>query len=226
MIDGRQLIQNVKDEASRVGYGRALERALYDTANKVVCLRRLEIIHLTRDNLVPLDPAKHAHTTSRLATESELCAMQAEGKAEGTWDLSDELLEGFRAGDRCLLSFVGGKLAGYTWVHTAGRPLIYPGLRISIPEDYAYNFAGFTLPEFRGYGLQPYRHHEILSRPEWRGRKGMIGFVQATNWSSRRGQSKSGYQPLGSMILVGTQQRYTVLLSSELVKFGIRRLDA
>jgi hypothetical protein len=226
VIDGRLLLQNVKIEASRVGYGRALERVLYDGANKLVCLRRLEIIYLTRDNLGPLDPARHAHTASRLATEQELLAMQATGKAEGTWDISDELVAGFRAGDRCLLSFVGGKLAGYTWVHTAGRPLLYPGLRISIPDDYAYNFAGYTLPEFRGYGLQPYRHHEILSRPEWRDRKGMIGFVQATNWSSRRGQSKSGYQPLGSMLLVGTLNRFTVLLSSELEKFGIRRIDA
>jgi hypothetical protein len=222
MIISRQFLDNVKDEAARVGYGRALERSLYNTANKVVCLRRLDVIHLTRDHLVPLDPAKHALTSSRLATERDLLEMRAEGK----WDIGDELLDGFRAGDSCLLSTVGGKLAGYTWIHTAGRPLLIPGLRLSIPDDYAYNFAGFTLPEFRGYGLQPYRHHEILDRPEWRDRKGMIGYVQCINWSSRRGQSKSGYQPLGSISLVGTLSRFTVLLSSELKRLGIRRIDA
>jgi hypothetical protein len=224
MIVSRQFIQNVKAEASRVGYGRALERSLYNTANKFVCLRRLDIIHLTRDHLAPLETAKYASTTSRLASEQELLDMQT----EGMWDISDELLAGFRAGDSCLLSFVGRKLAGYTWVHTGGRPLLVPGLRISIsiPNDYAYNFAGFTLPEFRGCGLQPYRHHEILSRPEWRERKGMIGYVQCINWSSRKGQSKSGYQPLGSISLVGTLKHFTVLLSSELKQLGIRRLDA
>lgn len=221
MIVSRQTIDKVKDEASRVGYRRALEQSLYNTANKFVCLRRLEIIHLTRDHLTPLEPAKYANITSRLATEPELLAM----RAEGTWDISDELLAGFRAGDRCLLSFVDGARAGYTWVHTASRPRLYPGLRISIPEDYAYNFAGFTLPKFRGYGLQPYRHHEILNRPEWRDRKGLIGYVQCINWSSRRGQSKSGYQPLGSISLVGTLDRYAALLSSELKKLGIRRID-
>ncbi len=222
MMVSRQFIQNVKDEASRVGYPKAIERSLYNITNKYVCLRRLEIIHLTRDHLAPLDPAKYANITSRLATEQDLLAMRAEGR----WSITDELLDGFRDGDSCLLSFVDGKRAGYTWVHTAGRPLLIPGLRIRIPDDYLYNFAGFTAPEFRGVGLQPYRHHEVLRRPEWRGCKGMIGYVQCINWSSRRGQTKAGYQPLGSISLVGTLNRFTVLLSSEVRKAGIRRLDA
>jgi hypothetical protein len=82
------------------------------------------------------------------------------------------------------------------------------------------------LPEFRGCGLQPYRHHEILSRPEWRERKGMIGFVHCVNWSSRRGQSKSGYQPLGTLSLIGTHDHFLALFSRELEEFGIQRLDA
>ena len=217
----RQFIENFKVEASRIGYGRALERSLYYTANKFVSLRRLEIIHLTRDRLAPLDPTKHAGVSSRLATEQELLAMQA----DGTWNIDDEAIGRFRTGDSCLLSFVDGRRAGYTWVHTSGRPRLMPGVRISIPEHYVYNFHGFTLPEFRGYGLQPYRHHQILSRPEWRDRKGMIGYVHCVNWSSRRGQSKSGYQPLGSIALVGTLDRFAVLLSSELKQLGIRRID-
>jgi len=219
---GRQLIANLKVEASRVGYRRALEGSLYKTANRFVSMRRLEVIHLTRDRLAPLDRAKYASTTSRWATEQELLEM----RVEGTWDITDQLIAGFRAGDRCLLSFVDGKRAGYTWVHTAGRPLLAPSLRISIPDDYVYNFAGFTRPEFRGCGLQPYRHHAILSSPEWRERKGMIGFVHCVNWSSRRGQAKSGYQLLGMLALVGTRDRFVALFSNELKQLGIRRLDA
>lgn len=214
-------IAKVKDEAARVGYGRAIERSLYDTANRYVSLRRLEIIHLTRDHLPPRRSEDHAHISSHLATEQELLDMQA----EGTWDITAELLALFRAGDRCLLSFVRGRRAGYTWVHTAGRPRLLPGLRISIPDDYAYNFAGFTLPEFRGCGLQGYRHHELLGRPEWGDKKGLIGFVQCINWSSRRGQAKSGYRPLGAISLIGTRNRFTALFSRELTQLGIRRLD-
>jgi hypothetical protein len=221
MLVSRQFIQDVKDEASRVGYARALERSLYNTAKQYVSLRRFEVIRLTRDRLAPLEPDNPASITARLATEDDLLGMQA----EGTWRIDEELLEGFRAGDRCLLSFVDGQRAGYTWVHTGGRPRLIPGLRLSIPDDYLYNFAGFTLPAFRGYGLQPYRHHEVLARPEWRDRKGMLGFVECINWGSRRGQSKSGYEPVGTISLVGTRNRFTALLSSELKELGIRRID-
>lgn len=221
MSSNRSVIDKVKDQATRVGYARAVEASLYEVVNKYVCLRRLDIIQLTRDRLEPLELTKRARLTSRVATERELLSMRAEAK----WKIDDELVEDFRAGDRCIVSYVDDKPAGYTWVHTRGRPRVFPGLRITIPPAYLYNFAGFTLPEFRGYGLQAYRHHAVLNQPEWRERKGMIGFVQAINWSSQRGQSKSGYRTMGSIALVGTSSRFAVHISSELTKFGIRRID-
>ncbi|MDX2086934.1 MAG: hypothetical protein SFX73_03740 [Kofleriaceae bacterium] len=221
-MSNASLIDKLKDQALRVGYARALEASLYEVVNKYVCLRRLEIIHLSRERLEPLELVKTARLSSRIATERELLAMRGDSK----WSLGDELLSDYRAGDRCLLSFVDDKPAGYTWVHTRGRPKIFQGLYIEIPPDHLYNYAGYTLPEFRGYGLQPYRHHAVLNQPEWRDRKGMIGFVQAINWSSRRGQSKSGYRKLGTILLVGTNRRFSVHLSRELEPFGIRRIDA
>jgi len=219
---GHRVLSRLKAEASRVGYVCAIERSLYKTANQFMCMRRLEVIHLTRDRVAPLAPSRGATIASRLATEQDLLEM----RAEGTWNLDDELLDGFAAGDRCLLSFVDGERAGYTWVHFAGRPLLMPGLRIRVPADYLYNFAGFTLPKFRGHGLQPYRHHALLEHPEWRGYKGLLGYVHCTNWSSRRGQTKSGYQPLGAISLIGTHQRFAVWMSRELASLGIERIDA
>ena len=217
----KQFFLNLRDEAARVGYVQALWRTVYYLLNKRICYRRLNVIRLGRENLVPLNPAKYALLSSRLATEQELLKMQA----EGIWDLSDELLANFRAGDACLLSYVGDKLAGYTWVHLAGRPRWLEGLTVRIPEGYGYNYAGFTLPAFRGYGLQPYRHHEVMNRPEWRDRiQGMIGYVECTNWSSQKGQAKSGYQKIGVLTLVGTKRRFFSLFSRELRKLGMGRI--
>jgi hypothetical protein len=220
-VIGREAIASLQADIARVGYARAIERSLYDTANRFVCLRRLDVIRLSRDELEPLPPTQ-ANIVSRIATETDLLAMQA----AGIWNIGDDNLAGFRAGDRCLLSYVDNKLAGYTWIHTRSRPLLIPRLRLRIPDDYLYNFAGFTAPAFRGFGLQGHRHHAILERDEWRDRKGLLGYVQCVNWSSRRGQSKSGYRPLGSIVLVGTHDHFAVLLSSELEALGIRRLDA
>lgn len=221
-MDLRNILRNFRSEASRVGYGKAAWQFLYETVNRLLHIRRFDVIHLTRDHLLPLDPAKYTKHASRLATEADLLRM----KEEGTWQIGDELIEGFRNGDACLLSIVDGNLAGYTWVHTLGRPLLIPGLRISIPSDYAYNFAGYTAPAYRGYGLQPFRHHEVLNRPEWRGKVGMIGYVDVTNFSSKKGQSKSGYQRLGRLTLIGSKHHFVVFVSPELKRMGIRRLPA
>ena len=221
-MDLPNIIRNFKSEASRVGYGKAAWQFLYEIVNRLLHIRRFDVIFLTREHLLPLDPAKYARHGSRLATEADLQRM----RHEGGWHIGDELIDGFRNGDACLLSTVDGKIAGYTWVHTLGRPLLIPGLRISIPGNYAYNFAGFTPPEYRGYGLQPFRHHEVLNRPEWRDKVGMIGYVDATNFSSKKGQSKSGYQRLGRLTLIGSKKHFIVLVSQELKQLGIRRVPS
>ena len=221
-MDFPSIIRNFKSESDRVGIGKAVWQFLYDAANRLLHIRRFDVIHLTRDHLLPLDPGKYTKHASRLATEDDLLGM----KEAGNWQIGDELIRGFRNGDACLLSTVDGKIAGYTWIHTLGRPLLIPGLRISIPSQYAYNFAGFTPPEYRGFGLQPFRHHEVLNRPEWRDKVGMIGYVDVTNFSSKKGQSKSGYQRLGRLTLVGSKRHFVVLVSPELKKMGITRLPA
>lgn len=221
MVNLRNAYNNFKSEGEKIGHGRALTNIGYRAANKFVNIRRFEIIVLRRENLVPIDSGKYSNISSRLATEKDLNKMAAEGK----WQMTDELRESFQGGDSCLLSFMDGNLAGYTWVHTAGRPRLISGLRISVPENYGYNFAGFTLPEFRGSGLQPYRHHEILNRPEWGEKIGMIGYVDSTNWSSKKGQAKSGYQKLGDLMLVGAGDHLKVIFSKELKEMGIGRLD-
>lgn len=222
MINFKSVYKNLKEQSSRVGYRRAVSHLVYQKANAVFSVRRFDVVYLNHDFLTPLDPAKYTGISSRLATEEDLLKMRAEKK----WLITDELMENFRQGDSCLMSFVNDNLAGYTWIHTAGCPRLVPGLTVSIPENYGYNFAGFTLPEFRGFGLQSYRHHAILNRPELGGKTGMIGYVDATNWSSKKGQAKSGFQKLGTLTLVGTKNRFKVIVSEELKKFGIRRLDA
>lgn len=139
------------------------------------------------------------------------------------WDISDERMRYFRTGDVCLLSYVDDRLAGYTWVHAQGRPELIPNLVIAVPGDYLYNYAGLTLPEFRGAGLQPYRHHAVLNQAQWKDRKGLLGYVRYTNMASRKGQEKSGYRRIGSMWLLGSRRHFAVYFSRSLKAMGIRR---
>lgn len=222
MVNLRNIYSHLKEDSQQFGLASALIGLGYQAANKFVDVRRFEIIILKRENLAPFDIRKYSNISSRLATQEDINQMEREGK----WQMSQELQSAFLSGDSCLLSFVDGILAGYTWIHTAGHPRLIPGLRISIPNDFGYNYAGFTLPEFRGIGLQPYRHHEILERAEWKDKAGMIGYVECTNWSSKKGQTKSGYQRLGDLMIIGAGDQMSVIFSPELKHLGIERLDA
>ncbi|MBL7716951.1 MAG: hypothetical protein JNL01_15915 [Bdellovibrionales bacterium] len=217
-----QIFSNIRAATKRVGLIRALQQFVAYALNKAFVFSRFDVIYLTRDRLVALKPEKYVGYETRIATETDLLEM----KKDPAWEITDELFSGFKNGDVCLVSYVGGKRAGYTWVHTKGQPRLVPGLRISVPDDYIYNFAGYTHPDFRGAGLQPYRHNQTLNRPEWKDKKGMIGYVAATNFSSKQGQSKSGYQPLGTIRLIGFKGKFFALFSKELSQLGIRKLSS
>jgi hypothetical protein len=213
-------IAAIRDKRARFGTGATVQHALYRLLNSVMFFEWMNIIVLDRDHVRPLDPALTARLSSRLATLADLEAMQANPPL----DIHPERLASFRAGDSCLLSYVDGKLAGYTWAHTLGRPELMPGLVISVPAQFLYNYAALTLPEFRGLGLQPYRHHQLLNSCLWRDKRGLLGFVIQTNFASRHGQAKSGYRTIGSIWLFGSRRHFVALFSRSLRRLGIRRL--
>jgi len=214
-------IEKLRDTRERFGTGAALQYGLERLVNLVVFVEWLHIIVLSRDSVQPLDPEATARFSSRLATLADLEAMQTDPRL----DVGPSKFEFFRRGDSCLLSYVDGELAGYAWAHTLGRPELIPGLTISVPVQFLYNYAAVTLPEFRGLGLQAYRHLALLDHGPWQGKRGLLGFVRHTNFASRRGQTKSGYRTLGSIWLIGGRRHYAALFSSSLRRSGIRRLE-
>lgn len=212
--------QYLKQFGSRFGSVAAVQYALFTLVNKVMFFECFHVIVLDRGRVRPLEPKPGLTLSYRLAALQDLESMRPEPR----WDISDERMRYFKAGDCCVLSSVDGQLAGYTWVHEAGHPELIPGLVVAIPPDYLYNYAGLTLPEFRGAGLQPFRHHVVLNHARWRDRKGLIGYVRYTNRASQKGQDKSGYRRIGTIWLLGSRKRFWSLFSRTLRDMGIRRL--
>jgi hypothetical protein len=205
---------------ARFGTAAALRLALHHLVNTLIFFETMDIIVLERDRLRPLDPALTRKLTSRLATREDLEAMQAVPE----FDIQPAMFSSLDDGDACLLSYADGKLAGYTWAHSLGRPELIPGLVINVPPMYLYNYAALTLPEFRGLGLQPYRHHQLLNSGLWQDRRGLLGYVFHTNFASRKGQGKSGYRAIGTIRLLGSRRHFVAWVSPGLRKLGIRRL--
>lgn len=221
MHEIKSIFQAVVELRSRFGEVKTLKHAIYRLINRFVYFDCLHIIVLNRENLKSLDSTKAHRFSTRIATSEDLKEMEK----QGCWHIHQKKIEFFNQGDSCLLSYVDNKLAGYTWAHTNGCPELVPGLRLRVPYEYLYNFAGFTHPEFRGYGLQSFRHHELLNHHRWRDRKGLLGFVIHTNYSSKRGQDKSGYTKFGNIWLIGRKSHFCVLIGKNLRSMGIKRIN-
>ncbi|HUL22613.1 MAG TPA: hypothetical protein VLZ10_14250 [Thermodesulfobacteriota bacterium] len=222
MSETKSTFQALHELRSRFGATKTFKHALFRFMNQFLYLECLHIIVLNRENLRPLRPNNAYTLSTRIATWEDLEEMER----QGSWEIEPRKLEFFNQGDTCLLSYVDHKLAGYTWAHANGRPELVPGLVLSVPREYLYNFAAFTLPEYRGCNLQSFRHHELLNHDEWKDRKGMLGFVLHTNYSSKKGQDKSGYTRIGSIWLVGRKSHFYALIDGNLRRMGIKRISS
>jgi len=206
---------------SRFGAAKTLQHAVFRLINRFFYFDCLHIIVLDRDNLKSLDPAKTPRLSTKIATLEDLKEMEK----QGCWRIQQRKIEYFNQGDTCLLSYVDNELAGYTWAHTNECPEFIAGLRLSVPQEYLYNSSGFTHPDYRGYGLQSFRHHELLNLQRWRNKKGLLGFVVHTNYSSKRGQEKSGYKRIGNIYVIGSKSHFCALIGKNLRSMGIKRIN-
>jgi hypothetical protein len=214
-------LKTLEEFRSRFGAPKMLRHAVFRLTNRFLYFDCLHIIVLDRDNIKSLDPAKTRRFRTKIATLKDLKEMEE----QGCWNIHHRKIEYFNKGDTCLLSYVDNRLAGYTWAHTSRCPEFIAGLRLSVPEEYVYNSSGFTLPDFRGYGLQSFRHHELLNLNQWRNKKGLLGFVVHTNYSSKRGQEKGGYKRIGNIYVIGSKSHFYALVGKNLRNMGIKRIN-
>jgi hypothetical protein len=204
----------------RFGIGALLRHLAHRLINVVIAYDCYYIMVIDRDRYVPFASADADRIGLRIATRAELETLGADPE----WMIDDVKLTAHDAGDVCLLSLLDGRPAGYTFVHAQGCPEFHPGLRISIPPDYTYNYAAWTNPAARGFGLTSYRDNAIMNQPQWRNRKGTMGYVRSTNFASLAAVAKSSARYAGRMHLFGRGPSVRVLVSRRLRKIGIRRL--
>ncbi|MGY0196751.1 hypothetical protein ACWA7J_16915 [Leptothrix sp. BB-4] len=177
----------------------ALRHLAHHLINRVVRVERLHLKWLPRERLKPQDTDAARRGAARLADADDLARMQA----DPAWDLSPEQMALAARGDRCMLSLLDGQPMGYLWVHEHGEVELLPGLVLRVPDHLLYVYAGLTLPEGRGHGLQSLRHAAVLAQPEWADRTGLLSYVRSINFSSRRGQRRSGFRRIGSIWVFG-----------------------
>lgn len=128
--------------------------------------------------------------------------------------------------NRCLGQFASDNLVGYSWLSFAGMVDLGWGLHFNLPDDMAYNYNGFTLPAFRGGGLQGLRHLAILKQAQLAGKTRLFAYVDHLNYRSLHGVRKSGYRYIGAINGLKRNGKLRFVLDvedaawSEKVRFG------
>ena len=215
------LLRSTRDVRRRFGAKAGLQHFLVELLNRFVFFDCLHLIRLERETTTSAANEQSLRYRSRVASAQDLARMADDPR----WEIDETKRSQFERGDACLISSIDGEDAGYTWVHSRGVPELLPGLVLSLPDSCLYNYAALTLPEFRGSGLQAYRHAAVLGSELWQDRSALIGYVRATNFASRRGQSRSGYRSIGRIWLLGSRRSFLVHCSRSLTRLGIHRIE-
>jgi len=159
---------------------------------------RLLLVALSKPNYIERTSAATKFYDFRFASVVELQALSKNPEYEITQLDIDRVRTGI---SRCLVQFDGNLLTGYTWVWLNKLAYIADGFYLNLPDDAIYNYKALTLPTYRGFGFQGVRHLKLLEllRPE--GITRLFGFVDSYNTKSLRGVKKSGFVPVGELVI-------------------------
>jgi hypothetical protein len=159
---------------------------------------RLVLVALTKPNCIERTSAASKFYDFHFASVVELEAL----KKYPDYEIDQLDVDRVRNGiSRCLVQFDGNQLTGYTWVWLKKLAYIADGFYLNLPDDAIYNYKALTVPAYRGYGFQGLRHLKLLEllRPE--GITRLFGFVDSYNTQSFRGVKKSGFEPVGELVI-------------------------
>jgi ribosomal protein S18 acetylase RimI-like enzyme len=135
--------------------------------------------------------------------------------ASQDYELSDEFLrEAFTRGDECYGFLDGEELAAYGWYTRRPTSLDRPQLVLHFSDRYIYMYKGFTHPAYRGQRLHAIGMTKALAVFLARGYRGLVSYVEATNFSSLRSCYRMGYSDFGTVAILGRGARGLVRVSA------------
>ena len=116
--------------------------------------------------------------------------------------------EAGRGGDQCYAICDGERLAAYGWYSTRPTSIGLPGLLLHFAPGYVYMYKGFTDARYRGKRLHAIGMTMALEHYLARGFRGIVSYVESTNFDSLKSCYRMGYRVFGSVAVVRLFGRY------------------
>ena len=197
------IVQKAFRRIERHGLANTLHFAWIEALNRVLPFKILRGVHIAKADagFLAYPPA---YTPSFLNSR-ELLAFAAEPKNELSRGFVEEAL---RQGDECYAICDGENLASYGWYSTRPTPIDPSDLTLHFADGYVYMYKGFTDRNYRGQRLHAIGMTRALQHYLDTNYKGIVSYVESTNFDSLKSCFRMGYDVFGSIYVVRLFGRY------------------
>ncbi len=211
------IVQKAFRKRQRYGAGALLHLVCIRLINRVVPFKILRGVHVAKVDAGFIDYPPH-YTPSFLAPRT-LQEFAADPAAELSRGFVDEAL---RNGDECYAICDGDTLAAYGWYSTRPTPIQPSDLELHFADDYVYMYKGFTDKRYRGQRLHAIGKTRALQHYLESGYRGMLSYVESTNFDSLKSAHRMGAEIFGSVYVVQLFGRYFAFSSPGCKAFDFR----
>jgi len=208
-------LQRVNESVKRHGLVNTVSDLVLKGVNRRIVFRILKGVKIEQVN--PAYLACDQKYEGRFLDRADLAAFADRSE----FDLSADFLErAFAKGDECYGFLAGGMLAAYGWYSRQPTAIDLPSLVLHFNRQYVYMYKGFTHPEHRGQRLHAVGMSRALQAYLAQGFRGIVSYVEKTNFDSLRSCYRMGYQDFGSLYVAGLPNHYLLHASR-----GCRAMD-
>jgi len=200
-------LASIRSSVDKFGLPATVQDIAYRAANKLTETLVLKGMTLTMATVDPIFLTDGAEYEWGFLGRDALLRTLSQGAEK---DMDAAFIERSLAkGDRCYAALADGKIASYGWYSTQGTE-VTADLTLHFNSDWAYMYKGYTLPEFRGKRLHGMGMARALKAYTQDGKKGLISYVESTNFSSLKSCYRMGYVDFGTIFCVKVGAKYLI----------------
>jgi len=210
-------VQKAFRKLERYGAGALIHLLCMRLVNGMVPFKILRGVHVAKP-----DPAFLATPTRYMPSflaRHELNHFADDAATEMSRPFVDEAL---RNGGECYAICDGQTLAAYGWYSTRPTPIHPPELVLHFDDSRVYMYKGFTDKRYRGQRLHAIGMTRALQHYLDAGYRGIVSYVESTNFDSLKSCLRMGYEVFGSVYVVRVFGRYFAWASPGCDAFGFR----
>jgi ribosomal protein S18 acetylase RimI-like enzyme len=208
-------LTRIRKSAADFGWPAALQAVAHGAVNRVVLFRVMKCVQVSEvdPRFLEIDP-RFEHRVLDANTLRRFSAIQRYGLSQSFLD------EALAKGDECYGILDGDRLASFGW-YSVEPTMISDDLRLHFDRRRVYMYKGFTDPDYRGQRLHAIGMTHALKLYRERGSKGMVSYVDASNFDSLRSCWRMGFQEVGQIYYLRTADRYWIHTDAACRAFGM-----